>query len=175
MASTLIMLPFLLLSLAMISSTSDAISHQTISEICSKTESPKFCRSILNSEPNVPTVNINMVDFIVLTKAQNIAADTQYVLTSLAENATQPALKRGYAECVGLYGAAFSDTHRSMQALVTNDIPTVNELVSAAKASVSGCKRAMKGVGVRDPSDLPRRNKRLDYVLSIAVVISKMI
>ncbi|KAL9664174.1 hypothetical protein QQ045_019572 [Rhodiola kirilowii] len=163
----------LLLSGLVIISTSNAISSQEVSNICSQVTNKNGCLTLL-SDPSVAKSDLKGVGDYVLSQTRLKASATQSDLKSLVAKAKDATLKSRYGQCLDSYNDAVDDIGTSRTALKGNDKGTAETYVSAVMTYVGDCQDVWDGPP-KDPSDLPKRNQDVYDTARVGLIVVHML
>ncbi|XP_030547070.2 uncharacterized protein LOC115752824 [Rhodamnia argentea] len=91
----------------------NGVSQQTISTVCSQTQSDELCASLLNSDPRIASADLPLFSLVSVELTQKQAGQNYKSFSRLRDNTTRdPLLRKGYAKCVSLYGKMVGDLRR---------------------------------------------------------------
>jgi pectinesterase inhibitor-like protein len=145
-----------------------------IDNICSRTQNHSFCLDVLRSTHRKPDLDLRGLAQITLDLASSNATKTINLLHSLIKQTKSPQLRECYTSCSQNYDTLIGDLDQAKIYLSSRDHSGVNVITAGVLAEISDCKERFAEPLV-DPSTLPKRNRDLENICTIILVISNVL
>lgn len=148
------------------------VTDDMVKNICSRTPNSSFCLDVLESDLRVPESLLGLAQFTI-DLAHTNATETMKLIQSLIKQTKNPQLKQRYTLCSQNYDIAIGDLDQAKTDLSSRDYGGANVETTGVLNEIRDCEGRFEGAPA-DPSRLPKRNKDLENICSIILVISNI-
>ncbi|KAJ8548018.1 hypothetical protein K7X08_021254 [Anisodus acutangulus] len=142
---------FLIVSLLSISSTLTSVRADLVDDVCSKTQKPAICLSVLRADPRSKGANLEGLATISIDISLKNAKSTRDLVNTLLKQATDPKLKTRYDSCLENYNDAVDDLGELPSFLKSKDYDGLNIHASAVSDDPSTCDDNFSGPPAESP------------------------
>ncbi|ESW17824.1 hypothetical protein PHAVU_007G271600 [Phaseolus vulgaris] len=166
---------FVVFVLFLLGSSSNGIPDSEVKSICSKTQNPAFCLSLLGSNPSATIVDLTQ--HVIDIARGNVSNTIKLISNLIAQSGKNPKAKEHYKACLEHFGedGALGDVDYTQELLHKGDYQGVNLAAASIADDVDDC---ISGESPTDPSfndlsPLPSHAKVIESVVAVLLVLSK--
>ncbi|MED6133634.1 hypothetical protein PIB30_030029 [Stylosanthes scabra] len=140
-----------------------------ISDICSKHPNPYNCATILNSVPGATLgADLTSLTKYIILNAHVYAFDTITLIHNLVGSTSDIQLKQRYQACSMEYNDVLLSLSQAQQSFVSGDYRGIKSNAATALKDIQDCDWKPGS----DHSDLPNKNKYLEDVTNIIIILA---